>query len=164
MKKALLILSLVLIFHTSCSDKDTGCNVANVWNTEDSTFKIETDNIQINLHGACASVHRCSIMMVGGEGNYEPMTADDDTGIQAVDNVKNLCSIHEIPDNGWKLCAKLKKGHGYVIKHRDNDGWVYHRLFVVDMLYNEESKGIDDNDEQFPNAVILAIQLDWIRE
>lgn len=37
-------------------------------------------------------------------------------------------------------------------------------FFVVDMLYNEESKGIDDNDEQFPNAVILAIQLDWIRE
>lgn len=137
--------------------------MANVWNTEDYTFKIETDLIQIDLNGAVASVHSCSLMTFG-EGNDEPMTADDDTGIQAVDNVKDLCSIHEIPDNGWKLCAKLKKGHGYVIKHRDNDGWVYHRLFVVDMLYNEESKGIDDNDEQFPNAVILAIQLDWIRE
>ena len=162
MKKALLILSLIIVSLVSCTDKDRGCNVANVWNTEDTTFKIETDNIAINLHGACASVHSCSLMMVGGEGNFEPMTADDDTGIQEVDNVRDLCSINEIPDNGWKLCARLKEGHGYVIKHRDNDNCVYHRIFVVDMIYDEESKGIDDNNEQFPSAVILAIQLDWI--
>lgn len=165
MKKTLLILSLIIVSFASCSDKDTGCNVANVWNTEDSTFKIESDYIAFNLHGAVAHVSGCSIIMVGGEGNYEPMTADDDTGIQDVDNVKDLCSIYEIPNNNWKLCARLKKGHGYVVKHRENNGgWVYHRIFVVDMLYNGESKGIDDNDEQLPNAVILAIQLDWIRE
>ena len=164
MKKALLILSLLFVFLSSCTDKDTGCNEANVWNMEDSTFKIESDNITIDMHGAVAHIYNCSMMMVGGEGNDEPMTADDDTGIQEVDNVNDLCSIKEIPDSGWKLCARLKKGHGYVIKHRDSNGWVYHRIFVVDMLFDMENKGIDDNDDQFPTSVILAIQLDWVRE
>ena len=138
MKKAYLLGAMVCaLLVSSCTKPKDECTLTNSYRTEWG----HNNSIALNiLHGKNAVYVDPPLM-------YHYGAVDD------------LCSIEKAPNSGWHDGIRLEEGHGYIIRHTDDDGTNYYCRFILkEWIHDTVAKGID-NDNNGADTTIVGIHL-----
>ena len=97
--------------------------------------------------------------MYVSEGMLDVITDNEPNGLYHYGVVDDLCSIEKAPNSGWHDGIRLEEGHGYIIRHTDDDGTNYYCRFILkEWIHDTISKGIEDNADG-PDTTIVGIYL-----
>lgn len=154
MKKLFLLAVLCVIGLVSCSKPKDECTLTNFYRTEWG------HNVETTIgfsHGMRARVS--PPLMYVNEGILDVITDNEPDGLYHYGIVNDLCSITAAPRNGWRDGIRLEEGHGYIIRHTDDDGTNHYCRFILkEWIHDTASKGID-NDSSGPDTTIIGIHL-----
>lgn len=156
MKKAYLLGAMVCaLLVSSCTKPKDECTLTNFYRTEWG----HNNSIALNiLHGKNA-VYVDPPLMYVSEGMLDVITDNEPNGLYHYGVVDDLCSIEKAPNSGWHDGIRLEEGHGYIIRHTDDDGTNYYCRFILkEWIHDTVAKGID-NDNSGADTTIVGIHL-----
>ncbi len=153
--KNLFLLGVVCVLSLfSCSKPKDECTLTNYLRTEWGHNGSVTIDL---LHGEIAVQVTPPIMYVY-EGMLDVITDNQPDGLYHYGIVDDLCSITAAPRNGWRDGIRLEEGHGYIIRHTDDDGTNHYCRFILkEWIHDTAAKGIDDPNG--PDTTIVGIHL-----
>lgn len=158
MKKLLLLGAMVcsLFLMTACDKQKDECTLTNFFRTEwghNNSFTISFSREMVaNLNPPLMYVY---------EGFLDVITDNEPDGLYHYGVVENLCSIEKAPKNGWHDGIRLEEGHGYIIRHTDDDGMNHYCRFILkEWIHDTASKGIDDTNGADTTIVGIHLLID----
>ncbi len=160
MKQLFLLAVLCGIGLVSCNKPKDECTLNNYYRTEwqhyDNTTLINFSN------GMVAAVNAPYMYVDLGE---DVSTDDKPDGLYHYGSVEDLCSITAAPRNGWRDGIQLEEGHGYILRHTDDDGTNHYCRFILkEWIHDTTAKGIDDDPNGRDTTIIgihLLIDNEW---
>lgn len=161
MKKAFLLGAMVCaLVLFSCSKPKDECTLTNFYRLEWG----HVHGVVINLSTGGPAYINPPLMYVN-EGQLDVLTDNEPNGLYHYGKVDDLCSIEKAPSSGWHDGIRLEEGHGYIIRHTDDDGTNHYCRFILkEWIRDSSTKGIDDNGFE-PDTTIIGIHLlvdkDW---
>lgn len=160
MKKILLALALLcaVAIMAGCDKQKEECTLNNYLKTEWKSGNGVTIDMDI------APLHLDAPFAYFYEGN-DVSTDNEPLGLYHYGKVDDLCSIEKAPSSGWRDGMKLEEGHGYILRHTEEDGTNrYCRFILKEWKRDTTSKGIEDNGEGADTTIVgihLLIDNGW---
>ena len=161
MKKAIFTLAVLCgILFVSCSKSKDECSLTNYFRTEWNS----NNGITISFsHGMIARVDAPKMYVY--EGMLDVITDNEPDGLYHYGIVDDLCSIEKAPRNGWHDGIRLEEGHGYILRHTNDDGANHYCRFILkEWIRDTVAKGIEDNSDGADTTIIgfhLLIDNEW---
>lgn len=155
MRKAILTLAVLCgILVTSCRKPKEECTLNNYIKTE---WQHNNGCVIDFSHGMHAYVNPPIMYLYNGQ--LDDITDNQPDGLYHYGNVEDLCSIEKAPKNGWHDGVRLGEGHGYILRHTDDDGTNHYCRFILkEWIRDTAAKGIED-DPNGPDTTVVGIHL-----
>ena len=155
MKKLFLFGAMVCVLGmSSCTKPKDECTLTNFYRTEWG----HNNSVTISFsHGMMAQFN--PPLMFVYEGMLDVLTDNEPNGLFHYGVVEDICSIEKAPKRWWHDGIRLEEGHGYIIRHTDDDGTNHYCRFILkEWIHDTTAKGIDDNPD-VPDTTIVGIHL-----
>lgn len=139
----LLLMAMVIgIGFTSC-EKDDGSEgieirMRNRDNGSDRIYLLQVDSV-LHSEGGWTYYGSYSVGLgISVSNNFYLDTWSTKGSITCVGSVSNIRRINRIPESGWTNAVSVKPGNGYIICHKNPDGYSkfcrYARVYVEDWI------------------------------
>lgn len=161
MKKVFLFGVMVCVLGmSSCTKPKDECMLTNFLRAEWEHNCI----ISIDLsHGMVANLN--PPLMYVNHGWLDVIIDNEPDGLYHYGVVDDLCSIEKAPNSGWHDGIRLEEGHGYIIRHIDDDGTNnYCRFILKEWIHDTASKGVDEDQNGLDTTIVgihLLIDNEW---
>lgn len=155
MKQMILMSAMMCVLGmSSCTKPKDECTLTNFYRTEWG----HNNSVTISFsYGMVAQLNPPNMFVY--EGMLDVLTDNEPDGLYHYGVVDDLCSIEKVPKSGWHDGIRLKEGHGYIIRHTDDDGTNHYCRFILkEWIHDTTAKGIDDNPD-VPDTTIVGIHL-----